>query len=84
MTSFLSKKYIKRNTKINLNKEKLIRGGEIDKNGWYKINKLFNQKRKTEFYQKDHQFKEIIDFYKDLYEHNKKEMYLIATSSNKR
>ena len=41
--------------------EKQIRGGEINKNGWYKINKLFNQKRKTEFYQKDYQFKEIID-----------------------
>ena len=52
--------------------EKLIRGGNITKNGWYKINKLFNEKRKKELCDRDCQFTEIINFYKELYQNNYK------------
>lgn len=54
------------------NIEKLIRAGNITKNGWYKINKLFDEKKRKEIYSKDNQFSEIIDFYKKLYESNPK------------
>lgn len=54
------------------NIEKLIRAGNITKNRWYKINKLFDEKKRKEIYSKDNQFSEIIDFYKKLYESNPK------------
>ena len=55
-----------------LNIEKLIRGWNITKSGWYIINKLFNEKRKKDLYNRDYQFSEIINFYKELYKSNYK------------
>ena len=50
--------------------EKIIRSGNIDKDGWYKINRLFDGDKKSEFYTKDYMARDIIDYYKDLYGSN--------------
>ena len=50
--------------------EKIIRTGTIDKEGWYKINKLFEEAKKTEIYTKDYMSDDIINYYKELYGNN--------------
>ena len=50
--------------------EKIIRTGTIDKEGWYKINKLFEEAKKTEIYSKDYMSDDIINYYKELYGNN--------------
>ena len=52
--------------------ERLIRNGLIEKDGWYKINKLFDEKRKTEMYVKDHMSKNIVEYYNNIYANNPK------------
>ena len=46
--------------------EKIIRGGDITKEGWYKINKLFDGIRECEIYTRDHMANDIIQFYQRL------------------
>ena len=41
--------------------EKIIRGGNISKEGWFKINKLFDGRKNKEIYNKDYMAKEIIE-----------------------
>ena len=50
--------------------EKIIRSGIIEKDGWFKINKLFNEKKKSEIYQKDHMANDILEYYKKIYDSN--------------
>ena len=52
--------------------EKIIRGGDITKEGWYKINKLFDGIRECEIYTIDHMANDIIQYYQRLYESNPK------------
>ena len=42
--------------------EKMIRGGNITKEGWYKINKLFDGTRECEIYTKDYMGNKIIRY----------------------
>ena len=49
-----------------------MRGGNISKEGWYKINKLLDGRKSKEIYNKDYMAKEIIEYYKNLYEDNPK------------
>ena len=44
--------------------EKIFRGGDITREGWYKINKLFDEKRDCKIYSKNYMSTEIIHFTK--------------------
>ena len=54
------------------NIQKIKIPGNITKNRWYKINKLFDEKGRKQIFTKDNQFNEIIEFYKKPYENNPK------------
>ena len=56
--------------------EKIIRYGEITKDGWYKINSLFNERKATEIYNKDFMAEGIVQYYKELYADNQKRKVL--------
>ena len=56
--------------------EKIIRYGEITKDGWYKINSLFNERKATEIYNKDFKAEGIVQYYKELYADNQKRKVL--------
>ena len=45
---------------------------DITKEGWYKINKLFDGIRECEIYTRDHMANDIIQYYQRLYESNPK------------
>jgi hypothetical protein len=56
--------------------EKIIRNGNIEKEGWYKINKLFDERKKSEIYYKEHMADKILEYYKNIYENNPCRTYL--------